>query len=206
MEKNLAGLKIGRLTVLESATSNDVNHPRWVCLCECGNEKTVSRSNLVSGHTKSCGCLSVEMVKARFTSHGHRKESIPTPEYSVWGSMISRCSNKAKRNYHDYGGRGIRVCARWQSFENFLEDMGPRPDGMTIDRKDNNGNYEPGNCRWATRKEQANNTRRSRLITLGDITLTAVQWSEKLQIRPGTIRQRLHRGLPPSKVLRPFTK
>lgn len=154
---DLAGQKFGRLTALDRALGE--RGSRWRCQCDCGETSVVRGILLLNGNTRSCGCLSKEssaaVCRSRAT-HGGRD----TPEYGVWWSMRQRCDNPANKAFANYGGRGIRVCERWQSFENFRADMGMRPsDELSIDRIDNDGNYEPGNCRWATAKEQRANQR-----------------------------------------------
>jgi len=173
-----------------------------VCQCECGNALVVETSSLVSRNTKSCGCLKRDVTIARTTKH--RKRHLP--EYSIWQNMIQRCTNPNRNGYADYGGRGIRVCARWldqeKGFLNFLEDMGSKPpEKRSIERKLVNGNYTPENCKWATDKEQARNKRNNVMLTYGDKTQCVADWADEVGIDADTIRYRLRQGWPVDKAL-----
>jgi len=161
MRINLQGHKFGKLTVIEFVSVLK-ERTLWLCRCDCGQSKVMRQDYLTGGRGKSCGCLSKEMLLKRTT---HNKWG--SREYNSWGNMIQRCTNKNHNNYKLYGGRGITVCDRWlESFENFYEDMGLRPKGTSLDRKDNDGNYCKENCKWSTQKEQCNNTRRNRINQL----------------------------------------
>lgn len=149
--KDLTGQRFGRLVA-----QRPERHGRYRCRCDCGGELIVSRGALATGATKSCGCLRRELAAARRTTHGQTY----SPTWWSWAGMHARCRNSKRKNY---GGRGITVCERWRSFQNFFDDMGERPPGMTLDRKDNDKGYEPSNCRWATPLEQAANQRRRTL-------------------------------------------
>lgn len=130
--------------------------PRWIFRCDCGNETESSIGAVRAGYIKSCGCLIGEANRARLLKHGYKG----TPTYLSWQNAKARCYNPKNKRFSDYGGRGITMCDRWrENFEAFLEDMGERPDGDSIDRIDNNGNYEPGNCRWASKGQQNGNVR-----------------------------------------------
>lgn len=159
--RDLTGQRFGRLTVVRRDADVVPGNVRWTCLCKCGKYNSVDRRNLVSGSIRSCGCLLVEFEQsggARLT-HGATRNRRRWPEYYVWAGMIARCEYRKHKSYFRYGGRGIKVCERWRnSFQAFITDMGRRPEPkLTIDRKDNDGNYEPGNCYWATQKQQAAN-------------------------------------------------
>ena len=195
---DLTGQVYGRLTVLSRAENSRCGRARWLCQCECGEQTTVQGCALSSGVTKSCGCLQRELTAKRHTTHGLSQ----TPVYKVWKRMIQRCRNKRHKRYKDYGGRGIAVCERWQSsFENFFADMGPRPEGLSLDRINNNKGYSPENCRWATPNQQTNNARSNRRIACRGISQTTAQWARMLGILRRTISWRHSRGWPAEQAL-----
>ena len=151
------------------------------CRCSCGKERLVREYCLATGKSKSCGCLSVEITVARRLIHGNAKRVGPTQEYSAWISAKARCVNPRHRAYKDYGGRGITVCERWiNNFPAFLSDMGPRPDGYSLDRIDNDGNYEPQNCRWASHSQQTRNKRNNRWMECGGRRMILADWAREM--------------------------
>lgn len=158
------GDRYNRLTIIEEVESRGKIRIRFFkCKCDCGNHTIVSLRNLRRGITKSCGCYNIESLKKNKTKHSHTINKIMSSEYISWCSMKQRCYNPNRKNYKNYGGRGITICDEWlNSFENFYKDMGKRPEGTTIDRINPNGNYEPSNCRWSTKKEQNMNRRNVR--------------------------------------------
>ena len=172
----------GQLTVLARAGSNSRGHALWTCICSCGQDLIVSGNSLRTGNTRSCGCSR--------TRHGYSN----TRTYSSWYAMLERCRNPSNPSYTSHGKRGIRVCRRWRVFENFVADMGERPAARELDRINNNGNYEPGNCRWATRSENQRHTRSSRYLEFRGQVRIQIEWAELLGLRPGTIAERLRRG------------
>ncbi|RLA42161.1 MAG: hypothetical protein DRQ64_00265 [Gammaproteobacteria bacterium] len=184
------GDQFGRLTVVR------VGGSYASCHCECGTEKEINKGSLRSGRTASCGCLNSELASERMaaqkTTHGMSRSS----EYQVWGALVQRCTNPNNPNYPKYGGRGITVNPLWvESFEAFFQEIGARPSMQhSVDRIDNGQGYEPGNVRWATRSEQQRNTRRNRLLTLGDKTQCMSAWAEELGISRKTLHMRLSRG------------
>lgn len=187
--KDIEGQKFGRLTVTRYVEQRK-RRAHWLCRCECGNELIVSGKHLRNGHTQSCGCLKVDKI----TTHGQGgTPGKRTDEYRIWNGMMVRCHSPSAHPL--YGGRGIQVCERWRQFKNFFSDMGKRPSPKhSIDRIDTNGHYEPGNCRWATQVEQANNTRTNRILEWHGESRTVAEWARHLGVNPSMLINRLHKG------------
>lgn len=210
---DLTGQRFGRLFALEEMESERTPcgqlRRKYLCRCDCGAEVAVLSGHLSKGHTQSCGCYQKDKAYSHNIRHGHtswRTQSSPT--FNSWAHMIQRCTNPKNRGFKNYGGRGITVCDRWlESFENFLSDMGEKPKGKSLDRKNNNGNYEPGNCRWATPKEQGNNTRRNVYFEYQGQRKTLSQWARFFKIDSEILRRRLKKSPPdvvfPSLAYRP---
>jgi hypothetical protein len=187
---NLSGQKFHRLLVIRYLGSYN-EQPYWLCRCDCGNQSAVVGSKLKSGSTKSCGCYINEIRGPAHTTHGQTGSLL----HRRWADMLTRCRNPKFKHFHNYGGRGISVCERWHTFENFFADMGEPPTRLhQIDRKNNNGNYEPDNCHWVTRTAQARNTRKNVFLTANGETHCVSEWAEILGLRPTMINKRRYRG------------
>ncbi len=201
MNRDEVGRKYGRLTVVSRAPNDGGHNRRWLCRCDCGTTSTVREGRLRNGQTKSCGCLIPELNRKKLLIHGERNPR--TKEYIAWLGMKSRCYYPQGKYYKNYGGRGITVCGRWlDSYLDFLADVGRAPSpAHTLDRKDNNGNYEPSNVRWATRAQQSNNTRRNHLIRIGDKRLILQEWANESGIDRRVISRRLKRGWSPDRAV-----
>lgn len=188
---DLTGQKFGRLTVLERAKDE---RPRswWLCRCECGNEIITSSAHLKQG-TKSCGCLQRDAVRTALTKHGHAptKYQNASPEYRSWRAMKLRCNNPNHIAYKSYGGRGIKICERWNDFTNFLADMGARPEGAELNRVDNDKNYEPGNVIWSTDSENNRNRRNNLIVEFNGQKKCLAEWAETTGIAWHTLYYRI---------------
>lgn len=190
------GETFGRLTVAENTRTGP--YAACLCRCECGTEKVIRRDCLTDGVTKSYGCLQRDSMSRRQRRHGMSA----SPTWRVWRSMRQRCEDSNCKGFAGYGGRGIRVCERWQVFENFIDDMGEAPKGMQLERIDNDGNYEPSNCKWATRKEQARNRRSTKFVEYRGERMCVSELADKVGMSRGTLACRLKRGVPVEQAVR----
>lgn len=200
---DLTGTAFGRLTAVKIVRRANSRHVFWECLCSCGQRTTVNVGNLRSGKVKSCGCLRREMYAAgtAHRRHGHARKQQQSPEFKIWVQILQRCNNPNNRAWKNYGGRGITVCDTWQGhdgFQRFLDDVGTRPSAhLTLDRKNNNLGYEPGNCVWVSRTTQNSNRRNVHLVTYQGRTQSLAAWSRELKRDYETLRRRFKQGVQP---------
>lgn len=190
---DLTGFKFGRLTVIRKngvERRGKSSHSIWLCLCDCGMEKSVVRDKLISGDTISCGCYKRESAKKRFKKHGMAGTRI----WKIWVGMRSRCNRESDKSYPDYGGRGISVCEEWSKFEPFAKWalLNGYANELTIERIDVNGDYCPKNCKWATKSEQSNNKRNNRMINYEGKKQSLADWSRELNIPYRTLLSRIN--------------
>lgn len=198
LKHDLVGMRFDMLFV-ESRVENDANgRPQYLCVCDCGNRKIIKSNNLLNGKTHSCGCLKKKMMADKQYKHGDTGGHIgkSTRLYSIWSAMKERCNHQGFRQWKDYGGRGIKVCDEWNNdysaFKTWAMSHGYN-DGLTIDRIDNNGNYEPCNCRWVSMKEQMNNKNNNHVIAYNGKSQSLTKWAEELGINRGTLSGRINR-------------
>lgn len=209
--RNLTGKTFGKLKVISFAGM--INNRRgtrtatWNCVCECGKECQIIAGNLITGCSKSCGCVQRENSRNASIVHGYCVDRKMPPEYFVWSGMWDRCTRENNKSFPDYGGRGITVCDRWKDFPAWFSDMGPRPTrNHTIERRDTNGNYEPINCIWDTRKAQNRNKRNNTLLTFNGITKCIVEWAEELGVDPKNLSNRKGLGWTDERILTEIVK
>lgn len=193
----VAGNRYGTWIAIAPSDVRKSGHAYWECRCDCGTQRPVAALHLRSGKSSNCGCLKASRFAKMATKHGQTG----TRTHRIWQLMKSRCSNSNLPDYKHYGGRGIKVCERWQTFENFLSDMGEAPAGLSIDRIKNDKGYEPGNCRWATAKQQANNLRRNVRLTLRGRTQTISEWADELGVSASLLRWRYDEGWNDRRIL-----
>ena len=194
---NLEGKRFGKLLVLGFSHA-DRGYTYWKCKCDCGNEIVIRGAYLTSKTkpTRSCGCLVKETAANNLPKHKCITHNMSkTKFYDVWNSMIMRCTNPNSKSYKRYGERGIKVCERWRTFQNFYDDMfEDYKDGLSIDRINNDGNYEPSNCKWRSKKQQANNTRGNHLLTYKNKEYTLMEASEKFKVPYSALKRRIYKG------------
>lgn len=207
---NLAGQLFGQLLVIEEAApyqspSTGKKRRQWLCQCTCGARIVVQSSNLRGGYSTSCGCFRNEAFIKRLYKHGHKSKGATSQEYTCWQNMKARCGLTGSNDvvhFNCYESRGITVCERWLRFENFLADMGPIPGpGYSIERTNNDGNYEPSNCGWMLMRDQGRNRRTSHMITFNGETHNIRDWARMMGIEYATLFQRIHAGWPIEKAL-----
>ncbi len=186
------GSRFSKLTAIEP-----LSQWKWLCLCDCGNQRILQHKQLIKGDNKSCGCLGTGAIP----KHGHSRKEGKSLTYKCWRSMMQRCYRVKDKNYERYGLRGIYVCERWHDFSNFLADMGEVPIGLTIDRKDSTGNYEPDNCRWATTTEQCRNRSITVMLAFRGEVKPMAEWAEMFGINYNCLRRRIAVGWPVEKAL-----
>lgn len=194
---NLVGLKFNRWDVVANAPSDKNNQSMFECRCECGAIRVILGTHLKSGKSRSCGCLKTEELIQRSLRHGYSRVGNISPIYSIWLAMKDRCLNPNCHAYKYYGGRGIKICERWKnSFEDFLEDIGKRPSkNHSLDRYPNNdGDYEPGNVRWATKMQQSGNLRSNRWVEHEGDRMILSEWGRLLNVNPATLGKFLNKG------------
>lgn len=195
--EDLTGRRFGWWTVQGKAPKKKTRHLYYYCKCDCGTVSIVPSYSLRDGKSTSCGCRSI--------IHGHTRkgdgESWASPEYKSWDNMMKRCYNKKAKGYKNYGGRGISVCERWHDFRNFYADMGPRPEGCTLDRLNTNESYGPENCRWATRREQDRNRRDNKVIEANGSRMIISDWATMLGVSIDWINRRLAKGYAMEEVI-----
>lgn len=193
------GDRIGRW-VLVNISHKRRGEAHWNCLCDCGNSKAIAAGSLKRKASRSCGCLNAEVMSQRFTTHGKSGD----PVFAIWNAMIQRCHNTNSKQWEDYGGRGIKVCQPWHTFENFYSDMGDPPfKGAHLDRLRNHEGYSKANCHWTTRTVNLNNTRRNQHVWVGDTLMTLSNLVRLCGLNYTTVYQRLYRyGTPSAEVLK----
>jgi hypothetical protein len=197
-ELDLAGMRVGRLIVASKTHKlvRGVSKMRWLCVCECGSTILAQGSELIKKTVKSCGCLRREFIED--TRHGMSGTQV----YGIWSGMLDRCRNQNSPSWANYGGRGITVCERWQTFENFFADMGEPPMGKSIDRIDNNAGYSPENCRWASPYAQSRNMRTNVWLTLDGETRILQDWSDCFGLSRDKVRSLIMSGVDPALVVK----